>query len=493
MAINFSFLGKPISGPFTVPSGIVTTQPSIIQRIAEDIPEIGVITTKSIGPVPRSGNREPIYSQYAPGAFVNAVGLTNPGMEQAAKGLAQLKLPNDRFLLVSIFGGSVDEFVAVARLLAPYADGLELNLSCPHAKGYGMAMGHDPVLVAEIVSAVKNAASIPVVPKLTPNTDRIEEIATAAAEAGADAICAINTVGPGAHTAHGHDVLSNGVGGLSGKGVLAVAQKCIRDIRAVTDLPVIGCGGVSSKEDVTAMRSAGAEIIGVGSALTGMTTEEMRAYFADLSATAKPAQRDLAEARVQYDLDMTFKPVTLVKTETVCDDIALMHFKERIEIQAGEFVFLWIPGVGENLFPFCLMIRSPWLLSMSGSSHTRFRHYRQAQRLISAAPMGNPFTSNLARFPSWSPEARASLRFTKLLVTLTMRSFLSVQEPRSACIFWTSAERWRKSMWQPTMAAKVIPGGSPSALKPTWLTHQRTGFKPCDSITAARNPWCMQR
>ena len=91
MAINFSFLGKPISGPFTVPSGIVTTQPSIIQRIAEDIPEIGVITTKSIGPVPRSGNREPIYSQYAPGAFVNAVGLTNPGMEQAAKGLAQLQ------------------------------------------------------------------------------------------------------------------------------------------------------------------------------------------------------------------------------------------------------------------------------------------------------------------------------------------------------------------------------------------------------------------
>ena len=343
------------------------------------------------------------------------------------------------------------------------------------------------------MSAVKNAASIPVVPKLTPNTDRIEEIATAAAEAGADAICAINTVGPGAHTAHGHDVLSNGVGGLSGKGVLAVAQKCIRDIRAVTDLPVIGCGGVSSKEDVTAMQSAGAEIIGVGSALTGMTTEEMRAYFADLSATAKPAQRDLAEARVQYDLDMTFKPVTLIKTETVCEDIALLHFKERFEIRAGEFVFLWIPGVGEK--PFSILLDDPLTLVAIdvGQLHTRFRHYLQAQRLISAAPMGNPFTSNLAKFLFWSREARASQPFTKLLVTLTMRSFLSVQEPRSACIFWTSAERWRKSMWQPTMAAKVIPGGSPSALKPTWLTHQRTGFKPCDSITAARNPWCMQR
>ena len=119
MANHQLFLGNPISGPFTVPSGIVTTQPSIIQRIAEDIPEIGVITTKSIGPVPRSGNREPIYSQYAPGAFVNAVGLTNPGMEQAAKGLAQLQLPDDRFLLVSIFGGSVDEFVACLLYTSP--------------------------------------------------------------------------------------------------------------------------------------------------------------------------------------------------------------------------------------------------------------------------------------------------------------------------------------------------------------------------------------
>lgn len=368
------FLGKSISGPFTVPSGIVTTQPSIIQRIAEDIPEIGVITTKSIGPVPRSGNREPIYSQYAPGAFVNAVGLTNPGMEQAAKGLAQLQLPDDRFLLVSIFGGRVDEFVEVARLLAPYADGFELNLSCPHAKGYGMAMGQDPELVAEIVSAVKNAVSIPVVPKLTPNTDRIGEIATAAAAAGADAICAINTVGPGAHTAHGHDVLSNGVGGLSGKGVLAVAQKCIRDIRAVTDLPIIGCGGVSSIDDVTAMQSAGAAIIGVGSALTGMTTEEMKAYFADLSASVDPAQKDLAEARVQYDLDMTFKPVTLVNTETVCEDIALLHFKERFEIQAGEFVFLWIPGVGEK--PFSILLDDP--LTLVAIDVGQFTHEIQA-------------------------------------------------------------------------------------------------------------------
>ena len=101
------FLGKQLSGPFTIPSGIVTTAPAIIQRVIDTMPEIGVITTKSIGFEPRLGNREPIYSQYAPGSFVNAVGLTNPGVEAALQGLTSLNVPADRFLLVSIFGGSV--------------------------------------------------------------------------------------------------------------------------------------------------------------------------------------------------------------------------------------------------------------------------------------------------------------------------------------------------------------------------------------------------
>ena len=174
------FFGKPISGPFTIPSGIVTTAPSIIQYFLDEVPQLGVITTKSIGLAPRAGNREPIYSQYAPGCFVNAVGLTNPGAGAALRGLEELEMPDDRFLLASIFGGSVEEFVRVAEILATVADGLELNLSCPHASGYGMAMGQDPALVAEIVSAVKRAVDIPVIPKLTPNTLDIAAIARAA-------------------------------------------------------------------------------------------------------------------------------------------------------------------------------------------------------------------------------------------------------------------------------------------------------------------------
>jgi dihydroorotate dehydrogenase subfamily 1 len=242
--LSTAFLGKTLSGPFTIPSGIVTTAPSIIQYFLDEVPQLGIITTKSIGLAPRAGNREPVYSQYAPGCFVNAVGLTNPGAEAALAGLEALEVPEDRFLLTSIFGGSVEEFVRVAELLAPVSDGLELNLSCPHASGYGMAMGQDPELVREIVAAVKRAVDIPVIPKLTPNTPDIGAIARAAEEAGADGFCAINTVGPGYTLAHGEPVLSNGMGGMSGKGVLPIALKCIRDIRAVSALPIIGCGGL---------------------------------------------------------------------------------------------------------------------------------------------------------------------------------------------------------------------------------------------------------
>ncbi|HBO11202.1 MAG TPA: dihydroorotate dehydrogenase [Halieaceae bacterium] len=353
------FFGKRLSGPFTIPSGIVTTAGPIMQYFLDHVPQVGVITTKSIGPVPRAGNREPVYSQYAPGCFVNAVGLTNPGPEASREVLAGLNVPDDRFLLASIFGGTVEEFVAVARELAPVCDGLELNLSCPHAKGYGMAMGQDPALVAEIVAAVKAAVDVPVIPKLTPNTPDIGAIARAAEEAGADGFCAINTVGPGYTSAHGHPVLSNGAGGMSGKGVLPIALKCLREIRAVSDLPIVGCGGLSSAEDVRAAREAGATVVGIGSALTGMTTAEIEQYFRTLAANLDSGSAH-AEAQVRYDVDMHFRPVTLVENTRVCEDIALLTFDRKVNVQAGEFIFLWIPGLGEK--PFSALNDDPFTL-----------------------------------------------------------------------------------------------------------------------------------
>lgn len=355
------FFGKTLSGPFTIPSGIVTTATPIIQYVIDHMPQVGVITTKSIGPTPRAGNREPVYSQYAPGCFVNAVGLTNPGAEASREMLAALNVPADRFLLTSIFGGSLEEFVEVAKILAPVSDGLELNLSCPHAKGYGMAMGQDPDLVREITAAVKAVVDIPVIPKLTPNTPDIAAIARAAVEGGADGLCAINTVGPGYTAAHGHAVLSNGAGGMSGKGILPIGLKCVRDIRAVTDVPIIGCGGISSADDARAFLDAGATVVGVGSALTGLTTDEIGDYFQALSRDLESGG-NRAESRIRYDIDMGFRPVTLVENQRVCADIALLKFDRKINVQAGEFVFLWLPGLGEK--PFSALTDDPFTLAV---------------------------------------------------------------------------------------------------------------------------------
>ncbi len=353
------FFGRTLSGPFTIPSGIVSTATPIIQYIFDHMPEVGVVTTKSIGLEPRAGYREPVLSQYAPGCFVNAVGLTNPGAHASLETLGQLRVPEDRFLLTSIFGGSVEEFVEVATLLAPVSHGLELNLSCPHARGYGMAMGQDPELVREITAAVKAAVDIPVIPKLTPNTDDITGIARAAVAGGADGLCAINTVGPGYTSAHGHPVLSNGAGGISGKGVLPIGLKCVREVRAVTDVPIIGCGGVSSAADVRAYRDVGADIIGVGSALVGLTTDEIATYFSTLAADLETGS-DRAGPQVRYDIDMDFTPVSLVSNERVCEDIALLTFDRKVNVQAGEFIFLWIPGLGEK--PFSALTDDPFSL-----------------------------------------------------------------------------------------------------------------------------------
>ena len=355
------FLGKNLSGPFTIPSGIVTCSTNIINRFFDLIPEVGVLTTKSIGPEPRQGYREPILTQYQPGCFTNAVGLTNPGVKKSAELLAQLAIPHDRFLLISIFGASVEEYVDVAKKLAPYGDGLELNLSCPHAKGLGMAMGQDPALVEEIVSSVKAAVDVPVVAKLTPNVPNIAEIARAAVNGGADAICAINTMGPERYDAFGHPILSNEKGGVSGKEILPVALKCVSEIRDAVNCPIIACGGISGATDVHRFREKGASVFGIGSALIGMTTEEIATYFKVLTKDLENKTND-SEELVRYDIDMDFQPVKLVKNEKITEDICILTFDRKVKIEAGQFVFLWIPGLGEK--PFSALVDDPFKLAV---------------------------------------------------------------------------------------------------------------------------------
>ncbi|MDE1857468.1 MAG: dihydroorotate dehydrogenase [Thaumarchaeota archaeon] len=224
----------------------------------------GAAVTKSIGPIPREGYPEPTLVEVE-GGWVNAAGLPNPGAEKFSEQLAQVRgkgLP----IVVSIFGGDSEEFARVVDAL----DGedfraYELNLSCPHVAGVGTEVGHYPEEVSRVTKAVKRRTRKPVFAKLSPNTERLVEVAKAAVEAGADGLTAINTVRAfPIDIETGSRALSNGFGGLSGGAIRPVALRCVYELRGALDVPIMGCGGVATWEDAVQFFLAGADAVQVG-------------------------------------------------------------------------------------------------------------------------------------------------------------------------------------------------------------------------------------
>jgi dihydroorotate dehydrogenase (NAD+) catalytic subunit len=373
--------------PFTIPSGIITTRVSALVKLAREVPELGILTTKSIGPESKPGNREPILSQHADGAFINAVGLTNPGAEKFAKELAEADFPDDKFLLGSIFGGNVEEFVSVAKILEEHVDGFELNLSCPHAKGYGMQLGQDPEIVREIVRAVVRVTDKPVFAKLTPNAGNIGEIAKAAVDAGAYGIVAINTVGPGCHMSHGSAVLTNKVGGLSGVGVAPIGVKCVREIRQAVGegIPVLGMGGIRTSKEVEAYSDAGADMFGIGSALAGMTDKVLKDYFTAVVGDVRNGT-DYASGFLQK-VDMDYQKVKIVGVEG-SGEFKVYKTDRVVDAKPGQFVFAWLPGVGEK--PFSVMDDDPFTLGIleRGKFTEEFGRLREGDGFYFRGPYG---------------------------------------------------------------------------------------------------------
>jgi len=357
-------IGEKKVMPFTIPSGIVTTEVSCLESLAREIPELGVLTTKSIGPQPRAGNREPILAQYIPQGFVNAVGLTNPGAEEFAKKLSVANFPQDKFLLASIFGKDVLEFVYVAKTLEDNVDGFELNLSCPHCDKVGMVLGQDKDIVGEITHAVVSQTKKPVFVKLTPNASNIGEIAKSAVSAGAYGIVAINTVGPGYYSFDGNAVLTNKVGGLSGVGINPIGLKCARDIRQAVgeDVPIIGMGGIRNVADVEAYAEVGATFFGIGSALAGMNEREIKVYFSALREDVDSNGWTNNAEGLLKKVDMQYRKVRVEKRVDSACDFKIIQTEESINALPGQFVFAWIPGIGEK--PFSVMDDNPLTLGI---------------------------------------------------------------------------------------------------------------------------------
>ena len=231
--------------------------------------KLGGMSLKGTTYAERLGNPPPRIAETASG-MLNSVGLQNPGIEHVlAHELPELKRIYNKKIIANIGGFSVDEYVECARLAAS-ADNvgmIELNISCPNVHGGGMGFGTTAESAGAVTRAVRAAVDKPLFVKLTPNVTDIAEIARAVEAAGADGISLINTLlGMRIDLRTKKPLLHNVTGGLSGPAVFPVALRMVWDVYEAVKIPIIGCGGVSSAEDVCEMMLAGASAVEIGAA-----------------------------------------------------------------------------------------------------------------------------------------------------------------------------------------------------------------------------------
>jgi len=233
-----------------------------------DIQRLGAIICKGTTFNPRDGNPQPRLAETA-GGLLNSIGLQNIGVntliEEKAPIWAGWKVPVN----VNIAGETVDDY---ARLASKFdgvdgISGLEVNISCPNVKAGGAEFGANPASAAEVTAAVRKASSLPMLVKLTPNTGDIARVAVAVAEAGADAISLINTLkGMAIDIIKRRPLLGNTTGGLSGPAIKPVALYMVHEVAGAVEVPVVGCGGITTAGDALEFIMAGASAIQVGTA-----------------------------------------------------------------------------------------------------------------------------------------------------------------------------------------------------------------------------------
>jgi dihydroorotate dehydrogenase (NAD+) catalytic subunit len=233
-----------------------------------DIRRLGAIICKGTTLEPREGNPQPRIVETA-GGMLNSIGLENVGVKALIKEKAPVWAKWRVPVIVNIAGFSVEEYARLAGKLDGVTgiSGIEVNISCPNAAGSGAEFGTRPDTAAAVTSAVRKATSLPVMVKLTPDTDDIAGIARAVERAGADAVSLINTLKGMAIDIPGRKpVLGNGTGGLSGPAIKPVALRMVYQVAGAVKIPVIGCGGISTADDAIEFIMAGAAAVQVGTA-----------------------------------------------------------------------------------------------------------------------------------------------------------------------------------------------------------------------------------
>jgi len=264
--LNIRLKGVRLENPTVLASGILGVSGASLVNIANH--GAGAVTSKSVSLEERKGHPCPILLTFEAGVM-NAVGLSNPGVEKIIEELEHYKQNSDAPLIASIFASKTKDFgIAAKKISEAKPDIIEANISCPNVEAeFGKPFAADPKMAAAVTKVVKKNTKIPVFVKLSPNVPNIGMIAKAVEKAGADGITAVNTAGPGMviNIDAGKPLLANKVGGISGPAIKPIAVKCVYDVYEAVKIPIIGTGGITTGRDAVEMIMAGATAVGIGS------------------------------------------------------------------------------------------------------------------------------------------------------------------------------------------------------------------------------------
>ncbi len=282
-----------------------------------DVDRLGGICCKGTTLKSRIGNPTPRVTE-TPGGMLNSIGLQNPGVDAVIEKYAAAWTTWKTPVLVNVAGESVHDYVEVARRLdgVPGVAGIELNISCPNVGKGGLQFAIDASAAGEVTAAVRRATDLPLLVKLSPNVADIRPIARAIADAGADALTAINTLsGIAVGPSRKRPLLGNIYGGLSGPAIKPVALRIVYEAAQVVQIPVVAIGGITELADVLDFFAVGAVAVQVGTAIFADPTLPVRLVdelgetcgrlgmdsYRDLIGTALPAKTGQPSAKgVEY-------------------------------------------------------------------------------------------------------------------------------------------------------------------------------------------------
>lgn len=277
MNLSVNFCGIDFPNPTVLASGYLgVTGSSLINCINHGC---GAVTAKSLFMEERPGHPNPTVLAF-PGGIINAVGLCGEGIKEARYEfeIYKSKCPNNP-LIGSVAGKNFKELVEVAEIMDSYpVDMIELNFSCPNVDDeMGRPFACDPNMTAEGVKAVRRVTKKPISVKLSPNTPLIGLIAKRAEAEGADAITAVNTMGPGMliDIYMRKPILANKIGGIGGMAIKPIAVRCVYEIYKNVKIPIIATGGIINGKDAIEMMMAGGSLLGIGSAIASY---DMKAF-----------------------------------------------------------------------------------------------------------------------------------------------------------------------------------------------------------------------